>query len=297
MIPSRAWSAARVSSNSDCPSAEAVSGHLLGLLPAGGPENVAARVRNDGQAMRIDLSAPGEATQQRSLSVDGDCNARAELAAYVIAAWLDAMPVGTVKAPGIPPRERRPLESSSTHFFDPEGEPLSISTTIVVGAGVLGQSDTLGTAAGGLLFIGMPSLIEQTGWLFESSLTSSRQLSVGQGTATFRRPTFTLALTYDFYRQRWAIRGRLGGSLGVLMASGSGYAPSNSTTSVMWGLNGGLALARRWHRHECWLGFDTTGWPQGRRVLTRVSDSGTVLAKELPSWDLRFVLGYSFAIL
>jgi len=253
-------------------------------------------VRNDGETMRIDLSAPGEETQQRSLIVDGDCRARAELAAYVIAAWLDAMPVGTLKAPGIPPRERRE-SSSSTHFFDPEAEPLSISTTTVVGAGVLGQSDTLGTAAGGLLLIGMPSLIEQTGWLFESSLTSSRQLSLGQGTATFRRPTFTLALTYDFYRKRWAIRGRLGGSLGVLMASGSGYAPSHSTTSVMWGLNAGFALTRRWHRHECWFGFDTTGWPQSRRVLTRVSNSGTVLSKELPSWDLRFVLGYSFAIL
>jgi hypothetical protein len=286
-----------VSSNSDCPSAEAVSGHLLGLLPAGGPENAAARVRNDGQAMRIDLSAPGEETQQRSLGAAGDCNARAELAAYVIAAWLDAMPVGTLKAPGIPPRERQPLESSgSVHLFDPE-EPLSISTRTVLGAGVLGESDTLGTAAGGLLLIGMPSLIEQTGWLFEASLASSRQLSVGQGTATFRRPTFTLALTYDFYRTRWAIRGRLGGSLGVLMVSGSGYAPNNSTTSVMWGLNAGLALARRWHQHECWLGVDTTGWPQSRRVLTRVSNSGTVLAKELPSWDLRFVLGYSFAIL
>jgi hypothetical protein len=198
-----------VSSNSECPSAEAVSAHLLGLLPTGGPENASARVRNDGQAMRIDLSAPGEETQRRSLFVDGDCDARAELAAYVIAAWLDAMPVGTLKAPGIPPRERRPLESSSTHFFDPEAAPLSISTRTVVGAGVLAQSDTLGTAAGGVILLGMPSLVEETGWLFESSLTSSRQLSLGQGTATFRRPTFTLALTYDFYRKRWAIRGRL----------------------------------------------------------------------------------------
>jgi hypothetical protein len=65
----------------------------------------------------------------------------------------------------------------------------------------------------------------------------------------------------------------------------------------MWGLNAGLALARRWRQHEWWFGFDTTGWPQGRRVLTRVGVSGTVLSKELPSWDLRFVLGYSFAIL
>jgi hypothetical protein len=286
-----------VSSNSECPSAEAVSAHLLGLLPTGGPENAAARVRSDGQSMRIDLSAPGEETQQRSLFVDGDCKARAELAAYVIASWLDAMPVGTLKAPGIPPREPRPLASSSTHFFDPEGEPLSISTRTVVGAGVLGQNDTLGTVAGGLLVVGMPSLIEQTGWLFESSLASSRQLSVGQGTVSFRRPTFTLALTYNFYGKRWAIRGRLGGSLGVLMASGSGFAPNNSTTTVMWGLNAGLALTRRWHRHEWWLGLDTTGWPQGRRILTRVGNAGTVLSKELPSWDLRFVLGYAFAIL
>jgi len=50
---------------------------------AGGPEKASVRVRNDGPTMRIDLSTPGEETQQRALPLegDGDCNARAEVAA------------------------------------------------------------------------------------------------------------------------------------------------------------------------------------------------------------------------
>ena len=258
------------------------------------------RVRNDGPTMRIDLSTPGEETQQRALPLegDGDCNARAEVAAYVIAAWLDAMPVGTIKAPGIPPRERRPLESSGGGSLDdPDVEHVSINPRTMLGAGVLGASDSLGATAGALVSIGMPSLIEQSGWLFESSLTSSRQLSLGQGTAIFRRPTFTLGLTNDFYRSRWAVRGQLGASLGVLMVRGSGYVGSTSTTSVMWGLDVGLAVVRRWQRREGWVRFAATGWPQGRSIVTRRIDSGAPLSKELPSWDLRLVLGYSFAVL
>ena len=290
-----------MSSNSECPSAEAVSARLFGLLPARGPENASVRVHNDGQTMRIDLSTPGEETQQRSLPQggDGDCNARAEIAAYVIAAWLDAMPVGTVKAPGIPPRERRPLESSnSASSYDPDAEHVSVSTRTMLGAGVLGASDSLGTTAGALILIGMPSLIEQTGWVFESSLTPSRQLSLGQGTATFRRPTCTLGLTTDLYRSRWAFRGQLGASLGVLMVSGSGYVgyKATTTTSVMWGLDVGLAVIRRWHRHEAWLRFAATAWPQGRRIVTGLMDSGALLSKELPSWELRVLLGYSYAV-
>ncbi len=299
-IPSSARAAARVSSNSECPSADTVRARLLGLLPAGGPEKASARVYSDGQTMRIDLSTSGEETQQRRLPVgsDGDCNARAELAAYVIAAWLDAMPVGTVKAPGIPPRERRPLESSGGGYFDdPDAEHLSINPRTMLGAGVLGTSDSLGPTVGALVLIGMPSLVEQTGWSFESSLTSSRQLSVGQGTATLRRPTFTLGLTTDFYRSRWAIRGQLGASLGVLMVRSSGYIGNTSGSSVMWGLDVGLTVVRRWQRNEGWVLFAATAWPQGRSIVTRLTEPGTRLSKELPSWEFRLVLGYSLAVL
>ena len=167
----------------------------------------------------------------------------------------------------------------------------------MAGAGVLGTSDSLGTTAGALVLVGMPSLVEQTGWLFESSLTSSRQLSLGQGTATFRCPTFTLGLTTDFYRSRWAVRGLLGARLGVLMVNGSGYVGNNATTSVMWGLDVGLALVRRWRRQEGWLRFAATAWPQGRSIVTRLTDSKALLSKELPSWELRVVLGYSFTVL
>ncbi len=44
-VPVPAGAAARVSSDSACPSSDAVSQRLLGLLAAGGPEAASAHVR------------------------------------------------------------------------------------------------------------------------------------------------------------------------------------------------------------------------------------------------------------
>lgn len=289
------YGAARILSDSDCPAAEAVSERLWALLPVREPGNATARLRIDGPSMRIDLSAVGEQMQSRLLPADGDCAARAELAAYVIAAWLDAMPVRAVRAPGIPPRERPPIEEPTPlRLFD---EPLSISTATMLGAALVGESDSAGAAVGALVLVGMPNLVEEGGWVAEASYVSAREIALGQGKVSFRRATFTVALTYDFYRARWIVRGQLGAGLGVLMTTGSGFVAANSATSVMWGLDLGLVLARRFARDEAWLGLGALGWPQGRSVYTRVDGSSQTMSEDFPSWDFRLVVGYSFGVL
>jgi hypothetical protein len=301
-ISSRSLAAARVSSNSNCPSSDAISVRLLGLLAAGGPESASARVRSEGDSMRIEVSTPGEESRQRTVEATGDCEARAEMAALIIAAWLDAMPVGTVSTPGIPPREARPMPKSSgakDPLDEGEVERLSFSSHTLLSGGIFGLGDGLGASAGLAALIGMPNVIENVGWLLEASMSLSRQMKVGLGTAHIRRPTFVLSATFELYRKRWLLRAQVGPALGALLVDGTDY-PSNqnrSDTSIMWGADVGLSLARPWRRHEIWLRLDAIAWPQGRSVLSQEGPGIPNLAVPLPSLEVRSVLGFSLGIL
>ena len=296
-ISSRAWAVARVSSNSNCPSSDAISLRLMGLLPAGGPESASARVRSEGDSLRIEVSTPGEASRQRTVEASGDCDARAEMAAFIIAAWLDAMPVGTVRTPGIPPREARPMpKHRRSGDDDPDVERLSFSTRTLLGFGAFGLADGLGASAGLAAMVGMPNVIENVGWLLEASMSLSRQMAAGQGTAHIRRPTFALPATFELYRKRWLVRAQVGPVLGVLLVDGTGYATNQSDKTVMWGAEVGLSLVRPWQGHELWIRLDANAWPQGRSVLVHQGPSAPNLVAPLPGWEARSMVGFSLGI-
>jgi hypothetical protein len=296
-VPAASLAAARVSSNSNCPSSEAISLKLLGLLSAGGPETASARVRMDAESMYIEVSTPSEASRQRTVPIEGDCEARAEMAAFIIAAWLDAMPVGTISAPGVPPKAVKSVPTTGGEpdpLDEPEVEPLSISTRTFLGGGVFGLADGLGGSAGVAASVCMPSLIENAGWLLEASLGLSRQMTVGQGTAHILRPTFALSATVALHRQHWVVRAQLGPALGILRVNGTGYEPNRSDTSVMWGVDAGLSLVRPWKRHELWLRIEAIAWPQGRGIVTKQLTSGTDALVPLPDWEVRPAIGFSW---
>ena len=296
-MSSRAFAVARVSSNSNCPSSDAISLRLMGLLPAGGPERATVRVRSEGDTLRIEVSTPGEESRQRTVEATGDCDARAEMAAFIIAAWLDAMPVGTFSTPGIPPRETRPMpRRRRAADDDPDIERLSFSKRTLLGGGVFGQADGIGASAGLAAMVGMPSVIENVGWLFEASMSLSRQMVVGQGTANLRRPTFALSATFELYRKSWLVRAQVGPALGILLVNGTGYDKNQSDTTVMWGVDVGCSLVRPWQGHELWLRLDANAWPQGRSILSGQGSSSPNIVAPLPSLEVRSVFGFSFGI-
>jgi hypothetical protein len=296
--PAAASAATRVWSDSDCPSSDAISVSLLGLLAAGGPENASARVHVDAQSMRIEVVVPGEPNQQRTVPLEGGCADRAEMAAMIVAAWLDAMPVGTFSAPGIPPKERRErLESSSSAdpSDDPNWEPLRRSNRTLAGLGLVGMVDELGFNPGLALNVGMPELIEDFGVVLETSLGMYRDLAVGGGTARYWRPTFALRVSSDIYRRLWVVRASLGPALGVLRVEGSGYSTNLADTTVMWGVDFGLVLARAWNKREAWVSVGGVAWPQGRKIRS-LPDNSANNQVPLPAWEGRLTLGLSWEI-
>ena len=297
-ISSQAVAAARISSNSNCPSSDAISIKLLGLLAAGGPESASARVRSEGDSMRIEVATPGEESRQRTVPVSGDCESRAEMAAFIIAAWLDAMPVGTISTPGVPPREVRHLPKAAGEadpLDETEGERLSISAHTFLGVGVFGLGDGLGASPGLLALVGMPTLVENVGWLLEASMTPPRQMKVQPGTCTAHilRPTVVLSATFELNRKRWLLRAQVGPALGILLVNGTDFPKDRSDTSVMWGADVGLTLARPWRRHEMWVRLDAVAWPQGRSVLSKSPNA----AEPLPGWEVHAALGFSLGVL
>jgi hypothetical protein len=289
-----ASAATRISSDSSCPSSEAISGRLPALLAAGGPESASARVRNDGQALHIELSTPGEPNQLRTVPLGGDCEERAEVAALIIALWLDAMPEGNIKAPGIPPRERHDGAVGDGHLDadDPNREPIRSSGRALLGAGGFGLADNRGASGGLVLGASMPELIEDFGLLVDLSLAWRREMSVGRGTTRYWRPTFALQATAEIHSRRWIVRVLVGPALGVLSVSGSGYDKDLNATTVTWGVDFGVALVRPWGRHEAWLSLGSIAWPQSRRILTRSSLPDSDAA--LPEWEGRLALGLSW---
>jgi hypothetical protein len=138
----------------------------------------------------------------------------------------------------------------------------------------------------------MPELIEDFGALFEASLGFYRELSVGPGTARYWRPTFALRASAELPGKHWILRASVGPALGVLAVSGSGYDHNLNETTVMWGIDGGLALIRPWRKHEAWLSFGAMAWPQERKIRSRPYASNSDVA--LPGAEARLSAGFSW---
>lgn len=297
-LPARGEAATRVTSDSACPSSDAIGARLLGMLSSGGPEAASARVRNDGSSLHIEVSAPGETDQQRTVPLAGDCDQRAEMAALIIASWLGAMPVHDIKAPGIPPRPRPPGAVQRSSDYDPSDDPLwdptRTSGRALLGAGGFGMVDSQGGDGGLVVLTGMPALIEDFGAFFEASLGWARELAVGQGRARYWRPTFTLQGSAQVHTDPWLVRLLVGPALAVLAVSGSGYDHDTSATTVTWGIDFGLALVRAWRKQEVWLSCATAAWPQSRRIRSLPTSPTSDVA--LPGLEVRVAAGFSWGI-
>jgi hypothetical protein len=301
LVPVLATAATRVSSNSDCPSSDAISVRLLGLLSAGGPEAATALVTTDVASMRIELSTPGESARERTVPLTGDCDQRAEMAALVIASWLDVMPVGTLKTPGIPPKEVR-VGDGRTGDASSDGDALGdlddgrvvVSTRKRFAIGGFGLADKDGANAGVSFDLGMPNLLDALGWMAQVQCGLPRTRTVGQGVASYWRPTVGLAVTGEILSSVWVVRAHIGPELGVLAVSGSGYEQNHSDTTVTWGADAGLTIARSFERRQLWLRIEGAVWPSERNLRSNQVPSGPDIAVPLSGWEARVVAGYAW---
>jgi hypothetical protein len=294
--------ATRVSSNTNCPSADAVSLKLVGLLSAGGPASASARVRaesnRDGLSLFIEVSTPGEETHQRVLPATGDCESRAEAAALIIAAWLDAIPAAALAAPGVPPRVQEPAPTggdAEDFLEEEEPEPVPKGLRTLLGGALLGLVDGQG-ADTGLSFDGA-LLLGQLGLTVTTSLAWPRGVAVGQGTANYWRPTFELNAMAQLYHAKWSLYAQAGPALALLFVHGTGFRSNRSDYSYELSAGAGLRAMVPWNNKTAWLTVGGILWPQDRKVESTVAGSSTILSAPLPGWEVRLALGLSWRVL
>jgi hypothetical protein len=294
--------ATRVSSNTNCPSSDAVSLKLVGLLSAGGPASASARVRaesnRDGLSLFIELSTPGEETHQRVLPATGDCESRAEAAALIIAAWLDAMPAAVLAAPGIPPRirETAPTSGDATDLVEEEApEPLPKGLRTLVGGSLLGLADGQGADAG--LALDGTLLFGQFGLALNASVALPRGVTVGQGTANYWRPTLELNAMAQLHAAKWSLYAQAGPAVALLLVQGTGFDPNRSDYSYELSAGAGLRAMIPWKSKTAWLTVGGILWPQGRKVESTVANSTAIISAPLPGWEVRVAIGLSWRVL
>jgi hypothetical protein len=291
-----------VSSNTNCPSSDAISLKLVGLLSAGGPESASVRVRaesnQDGQTIFIEVSTPGEETHQRMLPATGDCESRAEAAALIIAAWLDAMPAANLAAPGVPPRARKaaPAGDDAADLDDEEeSEPLLKGLHALLGGSLFGLADRHGADSG--LALDATFLLGALGLSLNTSLALPRTVAVGQGTANYWRPIVELAAMAQLHDAKWSLHIQAGPALALFLVQGTGFNPNRSDYSFELGGNAGLRAMMPWKTRTVWIGCDGILWLQGLEVESSVAGSSDLKHTPLPGWELRLTLGLSWRAL
>jgi hypothetical protein len=279
-----------VTSDSECPSAAAVTAALAGLLPSNDPTVAVASIVTQDDRQMVRLSSEGEPVGSRELPRQPDCQVRALDAALIIAAWLDAMPARTFE-----PAEATPAERQK-----PEPEPTTPTTdedpaTIWVGLGLLGMIDPVGTDLGLTAEFAVDHAVGPLGLAVATSAALARDVTVGQGTARWWRPALQAALRLPFTAGEWNLEASVGPLIGLVVLHGRGYDENSKDVVTSWGAGAGLRSQRTWERCRLWVELGGRLWPETQRIRSEVQDVKTTRTRDLPRWEMYLGLGFSLS--
>ena len=325
-----AATAVTVGSDSQCPSADAVREALESLGGRNAPRPASATVGSRGDRLTVELSWPEDSqSETRELTVESDCDSRAQSAAVIIASWLGILPEATlVSTPlGAPPvvipnlrtvprePEKTPAVESSTitRSIETPARPFEVELAVADGEpsgrpplhawrSWLGVS--LGGVAGGGVVPGLrvellrarSSAGFDLGWVASTLASMPRSKSLDGGTSSWIRPAVGLASTASFGGPRLRLAMDLGPLVGLTVAWGSGY-PSNQTdASPTWGVTGGLRLQLALASSRLWGELRVVDWLHAQSLQHEIQPTGIVGSADLPSLEVLLSLGWSFAI-
>jgi hypothetical protein len=288
-----ALAAPLVTSDSECPSADHVTARLAGLWSGDNPASATASIRVGLGRLTIDLISEGEPAVSRSLPAEPDCEARAQAAALVIAAWLDSRPgpLGEVESVPVPP-----LELASLRVPKPKVQPpLPVPPRLFLGIGALAFVDTRGAGAVLSPEAAWLRLVGRVGLWAGLWLPSPRKMTVDPGTARWWRPVLALGLRVPFTEGTWIAEGGIGPAFGLLVVSGSGFTQDHTDWAPSFGATVGFRLARLSRGRAYWAELRGLLWPAVQNIRSDVS--GSVSHYEaVPRIEGQLGLGFSFSV-
>ena len=301
--------AINVESDSLCPSANAVREVLDHLGGRDVPRAALVTVRNRGDRLTVEFARSGDSdSETREVSVESDCELRAQAAAVVVASWLGILPGVALVVPSLavspveiryskivpfpPPMPSRPSVEAHASAEVPRerhGSWLGIGLQGSAGGGLvpgLRVDFSREREGGGFAF----------GWMASTLVTLPRSRSLDGGTSKWIRPAMGVAGIATWRSNRVQLSLDLGPLFGLTVAWGNGYPTTESDTSVTWGLTGGFRLQRLAKSSRFWLELRAIDWLRVESLQHEVLPSGPTGSAELPSVEGLLSLGWSFAI-
>jgi hypothetical protein len=245
--------------------------------------------------MAVELASESEPAASRTLPTEPDCESRAQAAALVIAAWLDTMtadPLGLAVPIALPP-----AGLTSPQARAPVAEkPLLAQARLSLGVGALASVDARGAGAVLSGEAAWLRLVGRFGVLVGLWLPLPRDMSVGQGSASWWRPVLALALRAPLTQGTWILDGGVGPALGLLVVTGNGFDQNHTDVAVSWGVTAGVRLAHRsTSKWAYWAELRGLLWPAAQNIRDQVAGAAPHLAA-LPRIEAQLGLGFSFAV-
>lgn len=258
-----------------CPSVVDVNTRLQPLLPRASAEPTERHLaaldvveQADGRKalhvrlLRSDASVIGD----RHLFVAGDCQAMAEAAAVIVAAWETEDP-SSLPAPVV--------ESAATPAPAPVAPPSwQWWGGVGAGAGFLG----------GMALVG--NVETQVGrstshWRLRLSAMREldRRLDLDNGHADWHHTMLALGLVLHGSVGAWVGSLDLGPTLGWVTLEGSGFQENQESQSLEYGVDGGVRGGLRLGRWTLWVEGRGHGWLRGQRALQTYPDSKATMRK------------------
>jgi hypothetical protein len=270
-----------IASETDCPSSEAVRLALAKLRPTDEwPEAVVA-IRLTDQTLSIDIGATNPV--QRRLAVGPDCAERASSAALVIATWMDDLPAEAAGTPLLRAAER-PLPTT-----------VDASARYELGAGLGAATGAGWTPAAHVELIGLREG-RRLGWQASIGMVAPRDVSVGRGVSHWLRSYATVGVLARQSFTRLFLAADLGLAGAYTIAWGTGYDQNGSDGSFTWGPAAGARAGIPWGRFRLWTDLHLRWWLKGDTVQI---DSASLVGQDsaqLPSKEVQWSLGLSYAL-
>jgi hypothetical protein len=271
-----------VRSDSDCPSAQAVSQALWAIRPDDEWPPLVASIQSASDRIEVVLGV--DADNKREIAPTGSCADRATGAALVIAIWSGKLPSHATGAPTL--TVATPMQSLTA-----AGRSDSVTEF-----GLSGFSSVVGGYAPGIQ-AEVGRFRHERGWGVRAvaAYQGARSIAVDAGDTRYERAQLGVLLVLRWTAARLFASGDLGLLGTMTWAHGEGYSRNASAhgQNVGLGLDGRMGI--RLGKFRLWVSLQGCRWASKETVRVEPLLTGAPTTAALPAWDAHLGLGASMA--
>jgi len=269
-----------VSSNSDCPSGQAVSEALWAIRPDSEWSALTATIEVIEDHVQVTLGDDGR--HRREIPVPPDCADRTNRVALVIAVWSGALPAHATAAPQLSVAVPAPVLVSAK------------KSAMVSELGMAGLYSTVGGW--------VPGAGVEFGWLRREgwwglrawgAYQSAKSLRVDIGDSPYDRTLLGAAMVLRWEHPRLFLSSDWGLAGAYTRAHGDGYSQNQSASGLNIGLSADGRVGLRFGAYRIWAEARLYRWLAKETIRVDPLLAGASTTSALPAWDAHLGIGAS----